>query len=45
VDEKITYRHRGWLDAFVRRNMPRGLHNAVRRGLGLLPAAIRRRVT
>jgi diketogulonate reductase-like aldo/keto reductase len=44
LDEKIKYRHRGWFDAFVRRNTPRGLQSAARRAMGLLPAAIRRRV-
>ena len=45
LDAKIKYRHRGWFDAFVRRNLPRGLEGAARRAMGLLPTAIRRRVS
>jgi diketogulonate reductase-like aldo/keto reductase len=45
LDERIVFRQRGWLDAFVRRHMPGGLHGLARKAANRLPAGIRRRVT
>jgi diketogulonate reductase-like aldo/keto reductase len=44
LNDQIRYRRRTWLDAFVRRHMPRSVHGIALRTARMVPAAIRRRV-